>query len=317
MIAFTICSNNYLAKACVLLKSIKSKGDTPVYLFLADCKSDHIDYSLLGFDDVVIPEQLEIENLQWQLENYNIIEFNTALKGPAFKYLFSKTKGDIIYYFDPDIKIYQPLELFNRYWNNKSILLTPHILSPIPFDGLFPGENLFLNHGIYNLGFLGLKRSEVTEDFLNWWNQRLAHKCIIDLKEGYFTDQIWLTLAPLLFKDVCVIEHPGFNAAYWNLHDRSIEFKDGTALVNKTEDLYFYHFSSFDVKLEQLIPTDNARYNFNSRKEMIALYTDYLNDLLHYNMTNYESFNYYNGIYPKLKKYNPSIIARIKRRLLQ
>lgn len=317
MIAFTICSNNYLDKACVLLKSIKSKGNIPVYLFLADCKSDNISYSLLGFDEVVIPEQLEIENLQWQLENYNIIEFNTALKGPAFNYLFSNTREDIIYYFDPDIKIYQPLELFNRYWNNKSILLTPHILSPIPFDGLFPGENLFLNHGVYNLGFLGLKRSEITKDFLNWWNQRLAHKCIIDLKEGYFTDQIWLTLVPLLFKDVCVIEHPGFNAAYWNLHDRSIEFKDGTALVNKTKDLYFYHFSSFDVKLEQLIPTNNARYNFNTRNEMIALYADYLNDLLQFNMTNYKSFNYYNGIYPKIKKHDHSILARIKRRLLQ
>ncbi|MRX75622.1 hypothetical protein GJU39_05925 [Pedobacter petrophilus] len=315
MIAFTICANNYLAKACVLLKSIKLHSNIKVYLFLADNKADGIDYNSLGFDSVIVPEQLEIENLQWQLENYNIIEFNTALKGPAFKYLFLKTSADIIYYFDPDIKVYQPLESFNNFWNGKSILLTPHILSPIPFDGLFPGENLFLNHGIYNLGFLGLKRSVMANNFLNWWSERLAEKCIIDLNEGYFTDQIWITLVPLLFNDVTILGHPGFNAAYWNLHDRYIIFKDGKAAVNDAEELYFYHFSSFDVTLQKLVPSDNARYNFNNRSEMTALYEDYLNDLKQFETANYKSFLYFDGLYPKPKGNNISLMDRIIRRI--
>lgn len=310
MIAFTICSNNYLAKAQVLLNSIKIKENVKVYLFLADQKSIAIDYLELGFDKVIIPEELGIPNLQWQLENYNIIEFNTALKGPAFKYLFKETSADLIYYFDPDIKIYQPLSLFNNYWNGKSILLTPHILIPIPFDGLFPAENLFLNHGIFNLGFLGLKRSEIAMKFLDWWNERLAKKCIIDLKEGFFTDQLWLNLAPILFKDVNIIIHPGFNAAYWNLHDRYIEFSNGIGIVNQTEDLFFYHFSSFDPKLETLIPMKNPRYDFNSRNEMIELFQDYLNDINKYNHIDYKLFIYYNGTYPKPK-------ANIQKNLLK
>lgn len=317
MIAFTICSNNYLDKACVLLKSIKSKGNTPVYLFLADCMSEDIDYPTLGFDDVVLPEQLNIENLQWQLDNYNIIEFNTALKGPAFKHLFSKTSADIIYYFDPDVKVYQNLENFNSFFANNVILLTPHILQPIPFDGLFPGENLFLNHGIYNLGFLGLKRSQTVFDFLNWWAERLAEKCVIDLREGFFTDQIWITLVPLLFKYVTVLNHPGFNAAYWNLHERHIVLKDGNVTVNEKKELYFYHFSSFDIKLQKLVPAVNARHNFNNRNEMLGLYEDYLNDLVTFREKNYQSFGYYNGVYPTKKKEKKiSIMSRIAKRLL-
>lgn len=318
MIAFTICSNNYLAKARVLVESIKKKQDVEVYLFLADKKSPRINYLDLGFDNIILPEELNIPNLKWQLDNYNIIEFNTALKGPAFRYLFSTTKNNIIYYFDPDIKVYQPLELFNDFWSGNSILLTPHILEPIPFDGFFPDESLFLNHGIYNLGFLGLKRSDTTIKFLIWWNERLAKKCIIDLKEGFFTDQIWLNLAPTLFKDVTIVDHPGFNAAYWNLHERFIEYNNGFAIVNHKHDLFFYHFSSFDSELEKLVPAENARYNFSNRSEMINLYTDYLSDIEKFNHIDYQSINYYNGIYPTPKpKKNTSLIKRIVKRLFQ
>ncbi len=314
MIAFTICSNNYLAKACVLLKSIKSTSNIKVYLCLADQKAEDIDYISLGFEDVIVPEQLDIKNLQWQLENYNIIELNTALKGAAFKYLFSRSTTELIYYFDPDIKIYKSVDTFGKFWGDGFILLTPHILSPIPLDGRFPGENLFLNHGIYNLGFLGLKRSAIADNFLNWWIERLAEKCIIDLKEGFFTDQIWVTMVPLFFKNVTILKHPGFNAAYWNLHERNIVFKDSNALVNGTEDLYFYHFSSFDLNLKHLVPTDNARYTFENRSEMLALYKDYLTDLKQFENTKYPAYLYYNGIYPKPKE-RVSIIDRIIKRL--
>ena len=317
MIAFTICSNNYLGKAQVLLNSLKVHENVKVYLFLADQRSPLIDYLKIGFDKVISPEELEIPNLQWQLENYNIIEFNTALKGPAFKYLFSKTEANILYYFDPDIKVYQPLSLFNHFFNGKSILLTPHILEPIPFDSLFPGENLFLNHGIYNLGFLGLKRSEITDSFLLWWNERLANECFIDLKEGFFTDQIWINLVPLLFKDVNVIEHPGFNVAYWNLHDRSIEYTDNKIKVNKTVDLFFYHFSSFDPRIENLIPAENARFTFKNRKEMVKLYQNYLNDITKYNDIDYHTIKYYNNLYPIIKPINKrSVVRRIINKLL-
>lgn len=316
MIAFTICSNNYLDKAAVLLNSIKIQSDITVYLFLADQKSEYINYDELGFDKILTPEQLDIINLQWQLENYNIIEFNTAIKGAAFNYLFKFTQAKTLYYLDPDIKVYQPLNNFDEFWKNYSILLTPHILKPIPMDGLFPEENLFLNHGIYNLGFLGLRRSEVTVKFLNWWSERLTKKCIIDLKNGYFTDQIWFNLVPLLFESVYILNHPGFNAAYWNLHERTIELKDGKFKVNEREDLFFYHFSCFDMNLEYLTPKANPRYTFQNRPEMRALYSDYLKDIIHYTNTNYKSVKYYNSLYPIRQKTTP-IGIRILKRILK
>jgi len=314
MIAFTICSNNYLAKAKVLLDSIKSRENVNVFLFIADLKSENINYESLGFDKTIFPPDLEIQNLQWQLENYNIIEFNTALKGVAFEYILERTDEEIIYYFDPDIKVYKKLSDFEPYWKNKSILLTPHTLSPLPIDGLFPEENLFLNHGIYNLGFLGLRRTPISMAFLKWWTDRLSEKCIIDLKDGYFTDQIWFNLVPLFFKDIEILEQHGFNAAYWNLHERDISFNNGHPTVNMEEDLFFYHFSGFDENLQILTPSDRPRYSFDNKPNLLPLYKDYLIDLNKYLYLHGTKATYYNGLYP-FKKKRLTYLERIMRRL--
>ena len=310
MIAFTICSNNYLAKAKVLLDSIKSRENVAVFLFLADQRSEKINYELLGFDDVIFPTDLEIPNLQWRLENYNIIEFNTSIKAKAFEYLFKISAAETIYYFDPDIKVYRKLGDFDMYWKDKSILLTPHILSPPPFDGCFPEENLFLNHGIYNLGFLGLRKTSTSEAFLEWWACRLQTKCIIDLKDGYFTDQIWFNLVPLFFKDVEVLVHHGFNVAYWNLHEREVHFNNGHPTINDKVDLFFYHFSNFDPHLIRLMPSEKMRYNFDDKPEVLTLYKDYHDNLNMNSYLNEISIPYYNGNYP-LKKTQNSILKRL------
>ena len=252
MIAFTICSNNYLHKASTLLFSLKKHNNVPVYLFLADIKDKTILYDELGFAAVVSLEDIKVPNLQWMKETYSIVELNTAIKPFAFSYLFEKVQADYIYYFDPDIYTYQPLTEFQPLWQNGSVLLTPHILTAIPNDGGFPAENLFLNHGLYNLGFLGLKRSQVAANLLEWWGDRLTEKCIIDLREGYFVDQAWFNLVPILYKSVVITDHLGCNVAYWNLHERSISQKDEKYWVNNCQPLIFYHFSGVDAKLERI-----------------------------------------------------------------
>jgi len=40
-------------------------------------------------------------------------------------------------------------------------------------------------------------------------------------------DQKWINLVPLLFEGISISRHVGLNAAFWNLHERTIS--DGTA----------------------------------------------------------------------------------------
>jgi hypothetical protein len=300
MIAFTVCSNNYIAKAQVLASSIKNLSSAQVYLVVVDIANPDVNYSLLGFDRVIFSEDLLIRNLKWMKENYNVVELNTAIKPFAFRYFFDQFDSNYIYYFDPDIKVYQSLENFDQFWSTSSILLTPHILTPIPFDGNFPDENLFLNHGIYNLGFLALKRDGVSDKLISWWSERLYEKCKIDLNEGYFVDQLWFNLVPLLFGSTSIIKHYGCNMAYWNLHERELSLLDGRYIVNGNESLYFYHFSSFDTSLQQIHSSKKLRYTFDDNVALKLLYTDYANHVDKYNPSFYKKFKYFNGQYPSI-----------------
>jgi hypothetical protein len=320
MTAFTICSNNYIPKAQVLCASIKKLSPIPVYLFLADIKQQEIMYDTLGFDKVVFLEELPILNLQWMKERYNVIEFNTAIKPFAFQYILQTTPANAIYYFDPDIKVYQPVEAFEDLWKNQTIFLTPHALTPLPLDDKFPGENLFLNHGTFNLGFLAIRRAEVCNDFLKWWSDRLKEHCVIDLREGYFVDQIWCNLVPIYYKEhVKISDHPGLNVAYWNLHERRIGLVQNEFLVNNQVKLFFYHFSHFDINLRNLSPRpENSRFNFDNRPDLIELYLDYKLGLMQYKVSDFSTFKYFNGSYPVLPPAVPiykRVIKRVKKEM--
>lgn len=313
MIAFTICANNYIYKAQVLADSITRTSAMPVYLILADERSALIDYTQLNFTGVVTPEELGIPNLQWMKENYDVVEFSTAVKSFAFSYFFKSNLADRVFFLDPDVKVYESLESLSDFWERASILLTPHILTPLPFDRKFPGENLFLNHGIYNLGFLGLKKGVVTDRLLEWWSARMEQHCIISLAHGYFVDQLWFNLVPGLFGEVAVIEQPGCNMAYWNLHERRLTFVDNKYWVNE-QPLVFYHFSGVDPSLAHICKTPDYRYTFDKEPLLKTLYQDYLQHMAQFNPTNFQGISYFGGKYPIVPP-SPTLLQRIVRRI--
>ena len=146
-IAFTICSNNYLAQAKVLIESLlRHSTNLKIYIGLCDEKNNSIDYSQFPCEIIEI-KNIGIENFDKLWEKYNIVELNTSVKPSLFKYLIKQNpEAHFIYYFDPDIELFNSLEYLNQeFENNFDVLLTPHILSPISLDNKTPGENIFLN----------------------------------------------------------------------------------------------------------------------------------------------------------------------------
>ena len=152
-IAFTICSNNYLAQAKVLSDSVfkNSKESYDFYIILCDDISDVVNYD--NFHATFVKaEDLNIENFNWMIRNYNIIELNTAIKPFAFRYLISSYNPDYIHYLDPDTCTYTSLTTIEEELEpDKCILLSPHSLSPIPQNLEFPTDTTFLTFGVYNL----------------------------------------------------------------------------------------------------------------------------------------------------------------------
>jgi hypothetical protein len=278
-IAFTICSNNYLAQAKTVADSfIKYNEDFIFFIGLIDKKDASIDYSFFSPHRIIEIEELSIKGFEELYLKYNIIELNTASKPFFFNYFFEKCSAQKIIYLDPDIMVYNSFNQVCRDLDNVSIIITPHSLTPIELDGYQPDENLFLNHGIYNLGFIALSNTSETFRFLQWWSERLREKGYIKLEEGMFTDQLYINLVPLFFKNVKIEDDKGYNMAFWNLHERLLSKVGNKYLVNAKYNLLFFHFSRYSPSRKDVITvlkTGQYRYTFDTRNDLIGLFNEY------------------------------------------
>lgn len=275
-VIFTLCSNNYLAMAKTLGESVLAQH--PDFTFvtgLVDHQEPGIDYT--RFPGKVIPvEELGIDGFDRMQLNYNIIELNTSVKPFYFQYLFKTyPSATIVVYLDPDTCLYNRLDPVLPAGGKDAIVLTPHISQPIPLDGLYPDENLVLNHGIYNLGFLALHRSDDSDQLLAWWAERMVDHCKIDLVNGFFTDQLYMNLAPLFFNGVRIEKHPGVNLAFWNLHQNRLSFRGDQIVVNDTYPLIHYHFSGFVMDGGEKVSKGSTRFRLSDDAVLVKLFADY------------------------------------------
>ena len=134
--------------------------------------------------------------------------------------------------------IYEKLETYD-------IVLTPHLDTDYPADGLLPDDSHILRAGQFNLGFIGINSSENAKSFLNWWKPKLYEHCVVDVMNGYFVDQKFIDFVPVLFENFHVEKQTGYNVAYWNLHSRRVHKQNGAWHCNESP-LYFFHFSGYD-----------------------------------------------------------------------
>ena len=290
-IAFTICSNNYLAQASVLVESFKKfHQDYYFAIILVDELSDKVDYKSIGVEEILPIAELSQYNIQELFDKYNIVELNTAVKPFVFKYFIEKFQSiEVLYYFDPDLKFFSDIEHITQELQVASIVLTPHILEPIMRDGKRLNDQEFLNYGLYNLGFLGLnpQHSDIPA-LLNWWGDRTFHLGYDRVAKGLFVDQLWMNLAPIFYKDVYISHDRGLNMGPWNLHERRVELIEPNqqVILDNEEKLRFYHFSSFKFRdPAQLSHSD--RYTIDDVGLLKQLYLDYQADVIRHRIEEY------------------------------
>jgi hypothetical protein len=184
-----------------------------------------------------------------------------------------------VLYLDPDIMVFGPLdEIFDALESN-SIVLTPHITTPLPDDGRTPKEIDILKVGIFNLGFMGLARGESAIRLLTWWKERLYDKCLEAPLTGYAVDQGWISIVPCFFDDFYILRKPGYNVAYWNLHERNVDCKGDSFSVNGTP-LYFFHFSGFHPGHPERLSKFQNRFHLSEFADLRRLFFRYREALL-------------------------------------
>jgi glycosyltransferase involved in cell wall biosynthesis len=275
--ACTIIAKNYLASARTLAQSFFSfHPDNEFYVLVVDEFEGYLNPAEECFETVSLND-LEIPDLPSFCFKYDIKELCTAAKPYLLDYLIRKKSFENMLYVDPDVlitaslkQLYQELEIYD-------IVLTPHLDTDYPDDGLLPDDGYILRAGVFNLGFIGINSSENAASFLSWWQSKLYNGCVVDVPNGYFVDQKFVDLAPIFFGNLFVEKDTGYNVAYWNLHSREISRDNGTWLCNG-RPMYFFHFSGFSLEsseISEYIPSDVSRHHFSNRPDLGPLFNEY------------------------------------------
>jgi glycosyltransferase involved in cell wall biosynthesis len=240
----TIIATNYLAHARVLARSVASHNPGARLAVLVvdadrDIDASHEPFDLVAVDDL----ELDRSEFHQMAAIYDVTEFSTAVKPWLLRALLRRG-AEVACYLDPDIQVFAPLEHVEPLARNNGIVLIPHTTSPMPRDGMAPGEREILLAGVFNLGFIAVSQS--ADGFLGWWCERLRRDCRVDVASGLFVDQRWIDFVPGYFEH-SILTDPGYNVAYWNLYAREVRPGGPTGYLVNGCPLRFFHFSGFSA----------------------------------------------------------------------
>lgn len=282
--AGTIVARNYLPAARVLAGSfLRHHPGGRFAVLVVDAADEELDVLAEAAPEIEIlgPGHLDIpaEEYGRMAFAYSVTELSTSVKPWLLRRLLKDSSTAI--YLDPDIEVFAPFagyvgELAERH----DIVLTPHVLEPMPRDGKRPSEADIMASGVFNLGFIGV--SGAAEPFLEFWAERLRQDAISSITEQLFTDQRWVDNVPALFRHT-VIRDPGFNVAYWNVYQRPLRRDADGRITAAGEPLKFVHYSGYRPEKPWLASThfsDKPRVLLSEQPVLAELCAGYRDQLI-------------------------------------
>ncbi|MFM7243090.1 MAG: hypothetical protein ACKO40_02800, partial [Planctomycetaceae bacterium] len=212
----TLVTRNYAHYAQVLVASCRAAHpDAAIFVCYADRPPADWREAVPG-THVVHGDELGVADWRRFSFQYTPFELSCALKPHLLQHVLDLGYDEVVY-LDGDMRVYGPLASVFEALKHSSLVITPHLLAPLPDDRERPHEQAFLVSGTYNAGFLAVRRDDTTQRFLDWWAAMVAQRCITDLSASLFVDQKWLDLVPGMFPGVHVLRDPGCNAGHWTL----------------------------------------------------------------------------------------------------
>ncbi len=260
----TIATWNFVPEALVCLESFLAQHPgAEAHLILVE-RQGAVTALEQGGVQASFAESLGVPRLEDLAFKYSPLELSTALKPFVLDRLLDRPGVRAAVYLDADVLVLAPFDEARRQLETHDALFTPHLLEPMPRDGLRPTEIDFLRCGSCNGGFIAARQGETSRRFLGWWKEQLEEHCFVDLEPGVFLDQKWLDLALVLFRGVAALRHPGYNVAYWNLQERgAIRGGDGGWHAGEAP-LVFFHFSGLDRENPDAVSRHQNRFRLET-----------------------------------------------------
>ena len=235
----TYFDHRYLSRGLALYGSMR-RHCGPFRLWVL-CLSDecHAVLSALALPGVVALRLADLEAHDRALPaakaDRSVIDYYFTCTATLMAWLFeSHSDIGVLTYLDADLFFFRSPDFLLDEFEGSSIFIVPHNFSP---------RNRHLaRYGIYNVGWVSLRRDESGQACLAWWRQSCLDWCRDDEVEGRFADQKYLDQFPERFSGVRISRHPGVNLAPWNLDNHTLSLGgDGAPLVDGKR-LIFFHF---------------------------------------------------------------------------
>lgn len=176
------------------------------------------------------------------VRRYRASELCFAAKAWAIARMLRRGYTRVVY-FDTDVVAYSTLAPVVDALDRAAILLTPHRIEARERDTR--SELVVLQAGVYNAGFIAVRQSAAATAFLEWWQRKLEHDCVVDIERGLCGDQRFVDLVPAQFDDVAIVREPGWNVGAWNLDERALAIAADGYTANG-RPLVFFHFSGHE-----------------------------------------------------------------------
>jgi hypothetical protein len=270
----TVAAKRHLSLARVLARSFREHHpDIPFFVLLTDEIDGYFDPSLEPFQLLHLRD-LAIRDLPRFRFHYRQQELTYAATPYLLAHLLERG-FDSACFFKQESMVLNDLGPVLAHLSSHSILLTPHLLEPLTGNDRHERELSILQSGVYNVGFLGVKKTEITWKFLHWWQDRLYQYCRHDIARGMHYEQRWLDLVPGFFQDVLIVRDAAFNVGHWNLPERSMRWSENH-LTADGETCRFFRFSGFDPEQPFAVTRYSPRLQMANLGAVATVFARYL-----------------------------------------
>lgn len=234
----TYCDQGYAARLLCLHESLVAQGEP--FRLLVLCFDEAVAGVIAAVNHPTLTEIAMAEFLLAEPDYAAVrsqrtpVEFYFTATPVLIRHCLQREPtADMMTYLDADLWFFGPASAVFAEQPGASVGIVSHRFPPALAGRLV--------YGTYNVAWVSFRRDHDGLAALAWWRERCLEWCHDRVEAGRFADQGYLDEFPRRFGGVRVIEHPGVNAAPWNMHGVRIEATPGGVQVNDRA-LLFYHF---------------------------------------------------------------------------
>lgn len=308
---FALISCNYLAGARVLMRSVAQHlPHARRVVFLTDEPTGRFEPKQEDFE-VLSATVTDLPRYRHAAFALTPAELCYALKPFCAKFLLERDAPETLIFLDADTLLLAPPHDIVEQSRTHGVSLTPHLIDAAR-NALTALPTM--RSAVFNAGIFAVTPSPLAIAFLTWWSRQLANPS--NLSPDWMWEQGWLALTPGLFPGYGLLRHPGYNVAFWNLHERDItSTPEGTLLANGLP-LTLFHFSYFTPDLPDRL-TGRMQTNFPGPNDVVrGLLARYAASLLASGHAECRRWSYGYGTFADGRPITPTHRRYFKERLL-